>query len=74
MFKLAQNVGTLDRVLRVFIGMSFIYIGIFLLIGLIQVIFILFGLGFIVNAITGFCGIYYLLGISTCKIVRKSRK
>jgi hypothetical protein len=74
MIKFTQNVGSLDRVLRVIIGFSFIYIGLFLLIGLIRLIFILVGLGLIVNAVTGFCGIYYLLGISTCKVVKKSKK
>jgi hypothetical protein len=74
MFKLNQNLGTVDRVLRVLIGISFIYIGIFLLFGLIQIIFVLFGVGFLINAITGFCGIYYLLGISTCRIPKKSKK
>lgn len=74
MIKFTQNVGSLDRILRVIIGFSFIYIGLFLLIGLIRLIFIFVGLGLIVNAVSGFCGIYYLLGISTCKVVKKSRK
>lgn len=74
MFKVTQNVGGIDRILRVIIGLSFLYIGIFLLIGLIQVIFLLLGIGFLINAITGFCGIYYLMGISTCRIPKKNKK
>ena len=74
MFKITQNIGSLDRIFRLFISFSFLYIGFFLLIGLIQLIFILIGLAFLINAITGFCGIYYVLGISTCRIPKKSRK
>jgi hypothetical protein len=74
MFKINQNLSSLDRFLRVIIGSSFIYIGLFLLIGLIQLVFILIGLGLIINAITGFCGVYYLLGITTCRIPKKSKK
>ena len=74
MFKISQNLSTLDRFLRVIIGSSLIYIGLFLLIGLIQLVFILIGLGLIINAITGFCVVYYLLGITTCRIPKKSKK
>jgi hypothetical protein len=74
MFKLNQNLSGLDRVIRLIIGVSFIYISVFLLIGLIQFIFFIIGLGLIINTITGFCGIYYLLGISTCRISKKSKK
>jgi hypothetical protein len=74
MFKVSPNLSSLDRFLRVIIGFSFIYIGLFLVYGLIQFIFIILGLGLIINAITGFCGIYYLLGISTCRIPKKSKK
>jgi len=74
MFKVSQNLSSIDRVLRVIIGVAFIYIALSFLIGLIQFIFIIIGLGLLINAITGFCGIYYLLGISTCRIPKKSKK
>lgn len=73
MFKVGQNIGTFDRVIRLIIGLSFIYIGFTLLIGLIQFVFIVLGLALLLNTITGFCGVYYLLGISTCKIVKKTK-
>lgn len=74
MFKVSPNLSSLDRFLRVILGFAFIYISIWFLIGLIQFIFIIIGLGLLINAITGFCGIYYLLGISTCRVPKKSRK
>lgn len=74
MFKINQNLGTFDRVIRLIIGLSFIYIGFTLLIGLIQFMFIILGLALLVNTITGFCGIYYLLGITTCRISKKTKK
>lgn len=74
MNKLTKNIGSLDRILRLVIGAAFIYIGFILLIGLIQIFFIILGIAMIINSITGFCGIYYLLGISTCKINKNPKK
>lgn len=74
MSKMNKNLSNLDRVLRFILGLSFIYIGYFLLIGLITFIFVFLGIALIINSITGFCGIYYILGISTCRLPKKSKK
>jgi hypothetical protein len=74
MFKLSKNIGNSDRFLRLLIGASFLYIGFFLLTDFVRLLFVIFGTAFLVNGITGFCGIYYLLGISTCKVSKKTKK
>ncbi|MBU0504228.1 MAG: DUF2892 domain-containing protein [Candidatus Omnitrophota bacterium] len=57
------NMGALDRVVRLIIGVVIIVIGIKFrswwgLIGLLPV----------VTALIGWCGLYQVLGINTCKI------
>ncbi|WP_297092370.1 DUF2892 domain-containing protein [Thermococcus sp.] len=61
-----RNEGTLDRILRIVIGIALLgvwagmnvpYETVLLIVGLIA----------LVTGLTGFCAIYKLLGISTCK-------
>jgi uncharacterized membrane protein len=63
------NVGTVDKTIRVIIGMVIIAIGAVAgswwgLVGILPIL----------TAFTGFCGLYALLGISTCKIRSVSPK
>ncbi len=63
-----KNVGTADRYIRVLIGVSFL-INIFILkpgaIG--TIILLALGLALLYSAYSGYCWIYDLLKISTCK-------
>jgi len=57
-----KNVGTADRVVRIIIGLIILALGIYYKSwwGLLAVI----PLG---TAVVGFCGLYPLMGINTCK-------
>lgn len=57
-----KNVGTADRVIRIIIGLFILALGIYYKSwwGLLAII----PLG---TAIVGFCGLYPLLGLNTCK-------
>jgi hypothetical protein len=64
-----QNVGLLDRIIRVIVAISLFYIGItFNINSLIRIIIALFGGVLIVTAVLGNCPLYSLLGIRTKKI------
>ena len=57
------NIGTTDRIIRVIIGLIVIALGCYLsswwgIIGLLPIL----------TSVTGWCGLYTLFGISTCKI------
>ncbi len=67
MFKLSVNEGVLDRIIRAFLGTALILIGLLLASGILKVILIALGVISVITAITGFCGLYALLRISTNK-------
>jgi len=58
-----QNIGTVDRLIRVILGLVIITVGLYFenwwgLLGLLPIF----------TALIGWCGLYKVLGISTCKI------
>ena len=58
-----QNIGTVDRLIRVILGLVIITAGLYFeswwgLVGLLPIF----------TALIGWCGLYKVLGISTCKI------
>jgi len=76
MLKVSRNESDLDRLLRLLVGISLIFLALLnsSLDSTIKVIFIVFAIALIFTALTGFCGIYRLLGISTCPIRTRSTK
>ena len=58
-----KNIGTIDKSLRILLGLAIIIIGVFYesWLGLLGIIPIL-------TAFIGFCPLYSLIGISTCQI------
>lgn len=60
-----QNESTIDRLVRLLIGGLFIVIAYFWLNGILQTILYILGIVSLVTSITGFCGLYKILGIST---------
>jgi len=63
-----QNEGQLDRMIRVIVGILAFGAGYFFLSGTAQVIaFVVSAIG-IGTGVIGFCGLYALLGISTCPV------
>lgn len=62
------NVGTVDRVLRIIIGIVFLWLGLFVLsLGGWNWLFIIVGALALLTGLLGRCGLYVPLGISTCK-------
>ena len=62
-----KNEGTLDRWLRAILGILILYLAYQVFSGAGQIIGFIIGAVLIVTAITGFCYLYKLLGISTKK-------
>jgi len=65
------NEGMVDRIVRAVVGVILLWAGLWPLAGLqaavLGIIVALIGLILVITAITGFCLIYRLLGISTLK-------
>ncbi len=66
-----KNEGIADRILRVVIGSVALVTGYFWLTGTMQIISYVVGAAALATGLVGFCGLYTLLGISTCAIKRK---
>ncbi len=65
---MTKNVGTIDRAIRAVLGIIFILSFFFVKSFLLKIILLILGAVLIFTAITGFCGLYKILGISTCPI------
>lgn len=65
---LQANEGTIDRVIRVVIGSATLLAGFFWLAGTWQTVAYIVGAIALITGLIGFCGLYKLLGISTCPI------
>jgi len=61
-----SNVGTIDRIVRILIGLSLLTAGL-----VFQSAWGLLGLVPLFTATIGFCPLYRLVGLSTCPIRRK---
>jgi membrane-bound ClpP family serine protease len=63
---MVKNVGTVDKIVRVIVGILAL-VGVFLVSGtVLKVILGIVAIMMFFTAITGFCGLYRVLGISTC--------
>ncbi|MBD3311122.1 MAG: DUF2892 domain-containing protein [Candidatus Magasanikbacteria bacterium] len=65
MFK--PNEGKADRVIRAIAGIIFLLVAFFTLSGISQVILYIVAAILLLTALTGYCGLYKLLGINTKK-------
>lgn len=61
--KLKKNEGTIDRIIRVIVGLVLIFMGMLYATWLWILGLIVLGTGLV-----GWCGLYQILGISTCKV------
>ena len=61
-----KNVGNKDKAIRVVLGILFVAIGV--LFGGAWLALSVIGAVLLITAVTGFCGVYALFGINTCKI------
>jgi len=60
------NVGGVDRIIRIVLGIIFIILG-FSTTGTLALIFDIIGVILLLTAIIGFCILYVPFGINTCK-------
>jgi heme/copper-type cytochrome/quinol oxidase subunit 4 len=60
-----KNESNVDRGLRLFLGVMFLYMGYAFSSGGVQIVLYIFGVILVFTAATGFCLLYKLLGIST---------
>jgi hypothetical protein len=65
---LKQNEGSLDRMIRLIVGVIAFLVGMFMLTGVAQTIVLIISAIALVTGTVGFCGLYALLGKSTCKV------
>jgi hypothetical protein len=62
-----QNESTVDRLIRAIVGVVIIYLSYVKLSGTVAIIGYVIGIISVVTALTGFCYLYKVLGISTKK-------
>ncbi|HJH31484.1 MAG TPA: DUF2892 domain-containing protein [Methanosarcinaceae archaeon] len=67
------NEGTVDRVVRIVLGLVLIYVGVAQIVtaGILTYIIAVVGLIILVTGVTGHCQLYTFAGINTCTIKDK---
>jgi uncharacterized membrane protein len=68
-----KNEGTTDRVIRI-IGGGVALVAAYMSAGVLQLVLTVAGAVLIGTGVTGFCGLYRLLGISTCPMKIQEKK
>jgi len=65
---MTKNIGAVDRIIRAVLGAIFVLSFFFLKSSLFKIILLILGIVLVFTAITGFCVLYKVLGISTCPL------
>lgn len=63
-----RNESNQDRGIRAVVGFIALLIGLFAVGGFLRALLIIVGLVLVITAAVGFCPLYRLLGINTCKV------
>ena len=63
-----KNIGTFDRLIRLLLGIIFLILTFFISSVLFKIIFILFGIFCIAEALLSRCVLYALMGKNTCPL------
>jgi len=63
--KITPNEGTTDRMVRIIVAEILFLLAFFWLSGALQVVLYFLGVGMLVTALSGFCGLYKVLGVDT---------
>lgn len=67
-----KNMGNADRIIRIIVAAIFFYLYFTgTVTGLIGTILLIMGIVFIATSLIGFCGLYKLVGISTCSTAKQ---
>ncbi len=69
MFK--KNEGNLDRIIRALLALTLAMLAWFYFSGILKIVLFVLAFVLVFTAISGFCGLYKLLGINTCKIKKE---
>jgi hypothetical protein len=62
-----KNVGKIDSIIRLILGVALIIIGFVYANGIIEILLIILGIILMVTSFAKFCALYKLLGINTLK-------
>jgi hypothetical protein len=65
------NEGTVDRVIRVAVGVLLLVVSFLALSGILQIVGYIAGGALLITGAVGFCGLYALFGVSTCPNPKK---
>ncbi len=65
-----RNESNQDRGIRAVLGIIALLVGLFAAGGFLRSLLIIVGLVLVITAAVGFCPLYRLLGINTCKVRR----
>lgn len=63
-----RNESNQDRGIRAVVGIIALFVGLFVVGGFLRALLIIVGLVLVITAAVGFCPLYRLLGINTCKV------
>lgn len=67
-----KNIGTIDKIVRIIIAVVIIVLyALNIISGTLAIVLLVIAAMFIVTSITGFCGLYTLIGINTCPLKKK---
>ena len=66
-----RNESNQDRGIRAVLGIIALLVGLFAAGGFLRALLIIVGLVLVITAAVGFCPLYRLLGINTCKVRRE---
>lgn len=65
--KIQKNEGNIDRIIRALLGVILLVTAYLFLGGILQIIFYVAAGVMLFTALTGFCGLYKIIGINTAK-------
>lgn len=68
-----KNESDTDRVIRIAGGIT-LFVAMLIVGGPLKILFAIMSIALLITGATGFCGLYKLLGISTCTIEKKSQR
>ncbi len=60
-----QNEGKADRIIRAILGVALLLLAVFIVTGILKIIFLILAGISLLTSIIGFCGLYKILGINT---------
>ncbi|PZR07659.1 MAG: DUF2892 domain-containing protein [Flavobacterium psychrophilum] len=67
-----RNMGVADRIIRVLLAALLVYLSYSILgTGVVSIVLLLISIVFVLTSLTGFCPLYRLVGINTCRMKKQ---